>query len=627
LRLTASDSVLANSDDMIVTVNSASGSGSLTVSNAAPPASVSLSTEGTDDWAHWGLSGTSFNHKSGVTSQISNYTPIGNGSIQQFTGNSTVYNWTGGTPTASASNVGTGLWVVGNGNGYQITLPADTTPRTLKVYLGLWSAGGRFEASLSDNSAPVYVDTSLVNSTATSNRVYTLTYQAASTGKTLTVKWTVNQTFNAWSNVTFQAATLVGAAGPTPTPTPTPTATPTPTPTPTPGASEFQISSSLPYGQLGTHVWSDANGNFIPMWQSLSQDGSGWGIFSRRYNSVGVPQASEFQVNTLTIDDQFVGRVGIDANGNFAIVWESNNSDGSSYGVWCRRYSSTGVPLGPEFRVNTFTTGSQNNPYIVMAPTGSFVVVWVSDNQDGSLGGIYGQRYDSAGNPVGGEFQINTFTTGSQRDVTAAMDANGNFVVAWDSDGQDGGGKGIYARRYNSSGVSQGGEFLVNTTTANDQADPVAAMDSTGDFVIAWDSVGQDGTGNGGGSGVYAQRYNSAGTKQGREFRVNTFTTNDQIYPSVSMDPAGNFVIAWESVGQDGSGRGIYAQRYNSSGATQGAEFRVNVYTSGDQYGAYVAKDGNGNFVIVWTSFGQDGSAEGVYGRRYDAAGNPLIAP
>jgi hypothetical protein len=175
--------------------------------------------------------------------------------------------------------------------------------------------------------------------------------------------------------------------------------------------------------------------------------------------------------------------------------------------------------------------------------------------------------------------------------------------------------------------VSQGGEFLVNTTTANDQADPVAAMDSTGDFVIAWDSVGQDGTGNGGGSGVYAQRYNSAGTKQGREFRVNTFTTNDQIYPSVSMDPAGNFVIAWESVGQDGSGRGIYAQRYNSGGATQGAEFRVNVYTSGDQYGAYVAKDGNGNFVIVWTSFGQDGSAEGVYGRRYDAAGNPLIAP
>ena len=47
------------------------------------------------------------------------------------------------------------------------------------------------------------------------------------------------------------------------------------------------------------------------------------------------------------------------------------------------------------------------------------------------------------------------------------------------------------------------------------------------------------------GWGVYAQRYNSAGVAQGGEFRVNTNTANDQVHASIAMDDAGNFVIAW----------------------------------------------------------------------------------
>ena len=96
------------------------------------------------------------------------------------------------------------------------------------------------------------------------------------------------------------------------------------------------------------------------------------------------------------------------------------------------------------------------------------------------------------------------------------MDANGNFVITWDSNNQDGSGGGIYAQRYNASGVAQGGEFRVNSTTASDQAAPVIAM-STNGFVIAWNDSGKDGSG----SGVYAQRYNASGVAQGGEFRVN----------------------------------------------------------------------------------------------------------
>ena len=66
--------------------------------------------------------------------------------------------------------------------------------------------------------------------------------------------------------------------------------------------------------------------------------------------------------------------------------------------------------------------------------------------------------------PAGAEFQVNTYTTSNQNTDAAAMDASGNFVVVWQSYGQDGSGKGVYAQRYNAAGVAQGGEFRVNTS-------------------------------------------------------------------------------------------------------------------------------------------------------------------
>ncbi|MGL5094775.1 MAG: Ig domain-containing protein, partial [Planctomycetia bacterium] len=104
----------------------------------------------------------------------------------------------------------------------------------------------------------------------------------------------------------------------------------------------------------------------------------------------------------------------------------------------------------------------------------------------------------------------------------------------------------------------QGGEFLVNTHTTQGQLLPSVAMDANGDFVIACISGGQDGSF----SGVYAQLYNAAGVPQEGEFLVNTFTTDSQSRPSVAMDADGDFVVAWGSYGQDGSGSGVYAQRY-----------------------------------------------------------------
>jgi hypothetical protein len=91
-------------------------------------------------------------------------------------------------------------------------------------------------------------------------------------------------------------------------------------------------------------------------------------------------------------------------------------------------------------------------------------------------------------------------------------------------------------------------------------------MDANGDFVIAWVSSSLVGTPqDGDAAGIFGQRYNAAGVAQGAEFQVNTYTTGYQgAYVSVATDPGGNFVVVWPSRGQDGSGYGVFGQRFAS---------------------------------------------------------------
>jgi hypothetical protein len=203
-----------------------------------------------------------------------------------------------------------------------------------------------------------------------------------------------------------------------------------------------------------------------------------------------------------------------------------------------------------------------------------------------------------------------------------AMDADGDFVVTWSSYVQDGSDFGIYAQRYNAAGVAQGSEFRVNTHTTATQRYSTVAMDAAGDFVVTWSSYSQDGSDY----GIYAQRYNAAGMAQGSEFRVNTYTTSFQQYSMVAMDADGDFVVTWSSANQDGSIYGIYAQRYDAAGEAQGSEFRVNTYTTSFQQYSSVAMDADGDFVVTWSSYTQDGSGYGVYAQRYAAGSAPTAS-
>jgi hypothetical protein len=176
---------------------------------ATPSGTQNLTSLGTVDWAHWGLTtSSSFDHKASGGSQISNFTVVGTGPANRYTDNAFGYSWTDGTPTVSATNSTTGIYILGINNGFQITAPADTTQRTVTVYVDAYNAQGKIVAHLSDSSAPDYVDSTLNSVTNTAQGAYTFTYKAASSGQRLSITFTNIKSNGGSSNIALEAATL-----------------------------------------------------------------------------------------------------------------------------------------------------------------------------------------------------------------------------------------------------------------------------------------------------------------------------------------------------------------------------------------------------------------------------------
>jgi hypothetical protein len=375
---------------------------------------------------------------------------------------------------------------------------------------------------------------------------------------------------------------------------------------------EFQVNTYTNADHWDPAVAMDEKGNFVITWATSDFHSFYYNVLARRFNSEGKAIATEFQVNTYINHWQDSPAIAMHKKGNFVITWQSFAQDGSGLGVFAKRFNRKGKAKGKEFQVNTYTHWHQQYPSIAMDEKGNFVIIWL-DGGDGSGYGVFAQRFNRKGKAKGKEFQVNTYTASDQQYPSIAMDEKGNFVITWESYGQDGSDWGVFAQRFNSEGEAIGKEFQVNTYTKWYQWHPAIAMDNKGNFVITWSSEEQDGSSY----GIFAQRFNKNGEAVGAEFQVNTYTKISQDYPAVAMDNRGNFVIVWESKRQDGSGIGIFAQRFNRKGQPIGTEFQVNTYTKNNQDHPAVAMDEKGNFIVTWVSDDPYGSDRGVFAKMF----------
>ncbi len=384
---------------------------------------------------------------------------------------------------------------------------------------------------------------------------------------------------------------------------------------------EFVVNTYTTANQGLPEVAVDASGRFVVVWESSENTGDAdWGVFCQRYAADGTPLGDEVQVNSHTTDLQVLPFVATGAGGDFVVVWQSfAQVDASSdFDIFGQRFDSDGETIGDEFQVNSYTTGYQGHPAVTVSDDGGFLILWESEAQDLSDDGIYGHLFDSTGASLSGEFPVNSTTFSDQNDPRVVA-IDGGFLAVWEDLGFDGSNETVVLQELDASAGFVGGEIQVNTWTGDDQEDPAIAVSPDGSFAVTWESDGQDGNVE----GVFAQVFDSNGSPSGDELQVNTETLDDQANPSIAADGQGGYLVVWESFNQvaQNSDYDIFGQRIDGQGQLLGGEFKVNSQATDGQDEVSIAGSIDGRFLVAWRSFGgHDGSEAGVYAQRYELA-------
>jgi hypothetical protein len=369
--------------------------------------------------------------------------------------------------------------------------------------------------------------------------------------------------------------------------------------------------------QRDPHIARDAAGNYLIVWNSDEQSAAGneGDIYFQYFTSDDVKSGAETLVNQTIAGDQEKPAVAMNGSGGGVVVWASMTGLQTNYDVMARKIQN-GQPADDEFMVNTFTEFSQTNPDVAVASDGSFIIVWDSWYQDGGDRGVYAQRFDASGNPVGNEFRVNSTIQYSQSRPRVAYLHSGGFIILWESWQQEivtPSGYGIFARLYDAAGNGISEEIQVNSYTNDYQWFGDVLVNSDDSFTVTWCSWEQDGFDG----GIYLQQFDSNGEKNGAEIIVNTTKVQYQWLPRIVGWPDGKFAVVWSSWKQDGSREGIFAQYFNADGARISLEAQVNQYSPSYQWEPDACIGNENELIVTWSSWGQFGSDYEIIARRF----------
>lgn len=281
------------------------------------------------------------------------------------------------------------------------------------------------------------------------------------------------------------------------------------------------------------------------------------------------------------------------------------------------RRSSTLVP-GTEIQVNSYDSLQQERPTVLALDNSEFLVLWDSEGQDGDGWGVTARRFSSGPtpSPLGSETLININTANNQLIAGAARLVNGGYVVSYDSTGQNGEGTGysdILARVFPVSGVPSG-EIIVPQITAGHQTESSVAALLNGDFVVTWTTNGLDWQRG----DLKGRRFSSSGAAVTAEFQINppeayVFAQN------VAALSTGGFVVVWNSrVAPIFTDYYVFVQLYASDSTAIGTAFQVSTNT--DPQPVAVCSFSNG-FMVVWQNLDSDYN---IYGQRFANDGTSL---
>jgi hypothetical protein len=307
-----------------------------------------------------------------------------------------------------------------------------------------------------------------------------------------------------------------------------------------PVAPEFQVNTF--WNPVEGPAAAGSPSGFVVVWCSLWKEGGTSGsVTARLYNPWGDPAGDEFQVNEYPWGFQGNPAAAMDAAGRFVIVWQSWEQDGDGYGVYARIFNSSGEPEGSEFQVNSTVSGDQDQPAVAAADDGSFIVIWRSFQDETGQGIISGQRFDRFGNRLGPEFQANFTTRGTAESPEIDIDAAGNFYICWHHNRLDETGYDVYVRTFDPTGRLKSQEIRANTGTSGMQVFPSLRCTSDGRFLVCWlDRPGEEI------SQITGRTFDRYGNPLSDEFMISSSQERLRDHPAAELISPNKLLFSWQ---------------------------------------------------------------------------------
>jgi hypothetical protein len=327
-----------------------------------------------------------------------------------------------------------------------------------------------------------------------------------------------------------------------------------------PTSGNLQISDSPGYSALYPFVDADAAGNFIVVWTDWYHGASPFLAKARRVDATGTPQGPSFQVTgtgTELYHYNFSSDVAVAADGDFVVAWDNIDPylGTGEPDVTAQRFDAAGGFVGPQILVTSDASRYFYHPTIAMDADEDFVVVWTENPPASGPWSAFGQRFAADGTPAGAAFTVSTdvwdHSSGPQRIAPVAMNASGEFVVAWIEYTPS----RVWAQRYDAAGAPVGVPLQVAPFSSY-VVD--VAMEDDGDFVVVWAA-----------DYIRGRRWDAASETFGSEFQVSTtggFGSYDKATVTSTTDDA--FVVAWSGYVSAALDDDVFARRFGIPKAT-----------------------------------------------------------
>jgi hypothetical protein len=397
------------------------------------------------------------------------------------------------------------------------------------------------------------------------------------------------------------------------------------------GGGEYPIVGVLPGAQLHPHASINASGGFL-VWEDNTVDGNGLGVRAAALDNNLAAAGDAFRVNVNAAGDQEHPRVTLLNGGGAVFVWQGGRQ--SFQHIYARFLSSSNTWATGDVQVNDSTRKYQRDPAIATLGNGNVVIVW--GDVTNVFQDVYGQIFTPTGQKVGTNFLVNQFTPFNQRTPAVSPISSNRFIVVWVSE-QEGPSLtsnpvdnpdpnhgydplnrpsvDIYGRIFQNEDPTSGAEFIINNS-ANVCANPSVAGGSDGSYVVAWSQKDYQSP-RWNSWDIWGRAYPAPINAAGPTTAINTHLYGDQYAPQVSAFGT-NYLILWTSMGQDGSWEGVYGQSVSPADASRnGPEFRVNTTTVGKQIHPIVAADQSGRFLSVWSSYSGGPNDFDLYAQVY----------